>query len=200
MSKKKKSVKKLHDYWVENSSPESYLVPQERSKFLLEYVKKYMQPNAKIIELGCNVGRNLHELYQNDYKNLTGIEISKQAVEKMGTTFPDMANEIEVVHTPIEDWIKQVNTYQYDLVFTMAVLEHIHPDSEWVFEHIARISREYILTIEDENSTNWRLFPRNYKEIFEKYDFEQIEEADCKKANLEKYRLRIFKRTIRAFP
>ncbi|MFC4403913.1 class I SAM-dependent methyltransferase [Gracilibacillus xinjiangensis] len=200
MTDKKKSMEEVHNYWVRKSAPESYLIHQERSEFLLEYLQKYVHPNAQILELGCNVGRNLQTLYQNNYKKLTGIEISKQAVEKLQTTFPELAKTMNLIHSPIEDWIKNVKTYHYDLVFTMAVLEHIHPDSEWVFEHIARISREYIITIEDENTTNWRLFPRNYQAIFEKYGFEQLEENDCNKADLDKYRLRIFKRIIRAFP
>ena len=37
--------------------------------------------NLKILELGCNVGRNLNFLLNNNFKNLSGIEINMNAIE-----------------------------------------------------------------------------------------------------------------------
>ncbi|SER76162.1 Methyltransferase domain-containing protein [Gracilibacillus ureilyticus] len=198
MKNEKKSVEEVHNYWIRKSSPEAYLIHRERSEFLLPYIRKYANTDNSILEIGCNAGRNLQTLFENDFKRLAGIEISKQAVEKLKKTYPALAAQSDVIHSPVEEWIKQVPSGHFDLVFTMAVLEHIHPDSEWVFEEIARISRKHILTIEDENTTNWRLFPRNYQKIFEQFGYQQVEEKDCKKADLEKYRLRIFERIGRA--
>jgi len=78
----------------------------------------------------------------------------------------------------------------------MAVLEHIHPDSEWIFEDMARITGLYLITIEAEKAEHWRLYPRNYKNIFEKYGLKQVEESSCdKESGLGVYTLRIFKKT-----
>ena len=52
----------------------------------------------------------------------------------------------------IEDRIKDME--RCDLVFTMAVLEHIHLDSEWVFSEMARIAKKYLITIEDEKNSS----------------------------------------------
>ena len=35
-----------------------------------------------------------------------------------------------------------------DVIFTMATLEHLHPDSRFVFKEIARVASKYVLAIE----------------------------------------------------
>jgi 2-polyprenyl-3-methyl-5-hydroxy-6-metoxy-1,4-benzoquinol methylase len=50
----------------------------------------------------------------------------------------------------------------HDIVFSMAVLEHIHEDSSVVFEEMRRIARKLVVTIEDEHERGWRHFPRDY--------------------------------------
>ena len=54
----------------------------------------------------------------------------------------------------------------FDLVFTMAVLEHIHPTSVEVFDHMARIA-ERILTIEPSGfHISERQFPHEIRALF----------------------------------
>ena len=62
----------------------------------------------------------------------------------------------------------------YGLVFTMAVLQHIPPENESVFEHVARLGKYNLLVIEDETYSSSRHFPRNYKEVFEGLGMTQI--------------------------
>ncbi|MFG6150079.1 class I SAM-dependent methyltransferase [Halobacillus sp. B23F22_1] len=193
--KDRKSIEEIHDYWVNSSFPEKYASKIERSEFLTEYIKKYISKRGYILEIGCNVGRNLNHLYENGYKRLAGIEISEEAVEALKQTYPKLGEHAEILQRPIEDVVKEVHTNSFHLVFSMAVLEHIHPDSEWVFEELARISRAFIITVEAEEAENWRLFPRNYREIFEQYGFKQIEERECSEAGLKNYTLRVFKKT-----
>ena len=68
---------------------------------------------------------------------------------------------------------------EYNLVFTMAFLQHIHPDSEFILKDIARITRGYLVTIEIEDMRAWSLFPRNYRKVFEALGFRQVEQIDC---------------------
>ncbi|QGH35225.1 methyltransferase domain-containing protein [Gracilibacillus salitolerans] len=191
----KKSLKEIHEYWKNNSYPEKYRVATERSIFLLSYIEKYIQTNQRILEIGCNVGRNLHHLFENNYKELTGIEISQEAVEQLHKNYPDLAEHTDIIHASAESVLKHMEQDHYDLVFTMAVLEHIHPDSEWLFDHIARITKSYLITFEAENYEHWRIFPRDYRGIFEDLGFEQVEEATGESARLPNYTLRIFKKT-----
>ncbi|MCP3029930.1 class I SAM-dependent methyltransferase [Halobacillus sp. A1] len=190
----RKKLKEIHDYWVKSSTPDLYAQRVERSEFLTKHVKKYVAKKGKVLEVGCNVGRNLNHLFSHGYKDVTGIEISEQAVKAMKKTYPQLAKKANIIHSPVENVIKKLPTDGFDLVFSMAVLEHIHPDSDWILEEIARISGEYLITIEAETAANWRFFPRNYKEIFEKYGFRQVEEKSCEEGGLEHYTLRVFKK------
>ena len=63
--------------------------------------------------------------------------------------------------------IPKLHDESFDVVFTMAVLEHLSLESEFVFSHIIRITKNVILTIEDEFTCSSRHFPRNYRKIFE---------------------------------
>ncbi|SFM06655.1 Methyltransferase domain-containing protein [Gracilibacillus orientalis] len=190
----KKSLKEIHEYWKKNSYPETYRVATDRSIFLLNYIQNYIQGNQRILEIGCNVGRNLYHLFDNDYRQLTGIEISQEAVEQLYKNYPQLAENTDIIHAPAESVLKHMAKDHYDLVFTMAVLEHIHPDSEWLFDHIARVTKSYLITLEAEKYENWRIFPRNYREIFENLGFEQVEESTGESVKLSNYTLRIFKK------
>ena len=53
----------------------------------------------------------------------------------------------------------------FDLVFTMAVIEHIHPDEAHVFDEMVRIAHD-VLAIEPENRLTHRQFPHDVPEIF----------------------------------
>lgn len=182
-----KNRKELHQYWKrpwdEGNLPQGYLDGKARSQFLLELMKKYAKPNAKILEIGCNVGRNLNYLFQYGFKNLEGIEISEGAVQLLKQSYPEMANHTKIYNVPIEEVIRDFKDGQFDVVFTMAVLEHIHTDSEWIFPEMVRITRDFLITIEDERGITRRHFPRNYKKIFKPLGMKQIEKIHCSKVD-----------------
>lgn len=146
-----------------------------RSYFLYDIIKKYAEPTDEILEPGCRDGRNLINLYERGYHNLTGIDINSDAIESIKQNFPNYIRDVSLHTGKIEEVITEFETDKFDIVYTMAVLEHIHPDSEFVFEEIARISNEYILTIEDEQTTSPRHVPRNYEKIFTEFGFELVE-------------------------
>jgi SAM-dependent methyltransferase len=143
------------------------------TEYLVSLVKQYVKPDASIVELGCNAGRNLYQLWQAGYQNLSGVEINSGALNLMKQKFPDM--NVKAYEGSIEDRIRALG--EFDLVFTIAVLEHIHIDSEWVFEEIARKAKRYLITIEGEEKIESDLhFPRNYKSIFENLGMRQVYE------------------------
>ena len=53
----------------------------------------------------------------------------------------------------------------FELVFTMAVIEHIHPDESQVFDEMIRIGRQ-ILAIEPPGGRSHRQFPWNVPQVF----------------------------------
>jgi SAM-dependent methyltransferase len=172
------SKDEIHRYWKApddgSNQPEDYLDPKggkARSEFLLSLID--LPRDASILEVGCNVGRNLNHLHEAGYRNLTGIELSEQAVEVLRREFPHLA---DIWVGAAEDILPTFD--RFDLVFTMAVLVHIHPASEQaVFGELARIAKKLIV-IEDERSETWRHFPRRYGPIFEDFGMKQVHEAE----------------------
>lgn len=165
--------------WDGSNIPREYLEGRARSLFLVEIVKRYNKTNARILEIGSNVGRNLNYLFLAGFKELSGIEISENAVQLLKELYPEMASHVKIYNISVEELIKDFKDGEFDVVFTMAVLEHIHPDSEWVFPQVARITKHVLITIEDELSLSWRHFPRNYKDIFEPLGMKQVEALNC---------------------
>jgi len=174
----------LHNYWRnandDANAPELYLgvkdSQKKRSSFLVELVSAQVGRDAEILELGCNVGRNLHYLHQAGYSNLHAIEINEEAVRLLRESFPDTAATANIRCGTIEENIRSFGDGQIDLVFTMAVLEHVHDESAFVFQEMVRVGKT-IVTVEDERSLSERHFPRNYRSIFESLGMVQVSET-----------------------
>jgi SAM-dependent methyltransferase len=169
-----RTADELRDYWrrpPDGNVPESYRDRPERSAYLVELVGRHAGRDARILEIGCNVGRNLHHLWVAGYHGLTGVEISEDAIVALRGSFPDTAANATLLVGAAEETLPTFADGAFDLTFTMAVLEHIHPDSEAIFDEIRRITSGVLITIEDERSRSWRHFARDYGAIFGARDF-----------------------------
>ncbi|MGA9217648.1 MAG: class I SAM-dependent methyltransferase [Nitrososphaeraceae archaeon] len=177
------SREKLYSYWKTPNdrwnSPELYLQGHERSEFLVSIVKRYLNHEDSILEVGCNVGRNMQFLFDAGFRNLSAVEISAKALELLKLKFPIIAKSSRIYNSTIEDWVQSYSSLQFDLIFAMAVLEHLHWDSDWVFSYLSKMSKKYLVIIEDEWQVSNRHFPRNYKDIFENLGMTQLEEINC---------------------
>lgn len=172
------------NYWKnpsERNSPAKYQKHSKRSQFLVDFFKENNIPlNANIIELGCNCGRNLNFLFNNGYKNLTGVDINPEAIKLMKQYFPKIKVKTKVGELE-KVLVREKKTY--DVVFSMAVLHHIHQNNIWVFEHIARICSDKLCIIEYKSDPK-----RNYKKIFENYGFKTIKNViDDNKVGIKGY-------------
>ena len=116
----------------------------------------------------------------------------------MKASYPEMAEQVTLFNRPVEDVITELGDNAYDVVFTMAVLMHIHPESEWVFAEMVRITKKHLILIEYEESVesqNWRVFQRNYANVFEPLGMRQICSYKCSgDAILEGYYTRVFEK------
>jgi glycosyltransferase involved in cell wall biosynthesis len=92
----------------------------------LDYVKSFSFPaDSKILDVGCNYGSLVFNLYNLGYKNVFGIEIDKNAIEKGKVFYPEISDNL-IVHNankiPFEG-------DTFDVVLMFDVIEHI-PDVE----------------------------------------------------------------------
>jgi SAM-dependent methyltransferase len=159
------------DFWRCSHDPRRYLnASHERTDALVTAIQALNVECPAILEIGCNAGRNLFGLWDAGYRDLTGIEINPAAIRCMREARPECI--INAVPHAVEDVIRQMPTDYYDVVFTMAVLMHLHPKSNWVLGEMVRTCAHYIMTIEHETSCRFdgqgiqRHFPRPYSGIF----------------------------------
>jgi len=99
--------------------------------------------DARILEVGCNIGLQLNGLQQQGFTNLYGIELQHYAVEKA----KEMTKGINIIQgsgfdIPYKDGF-------FDLVCTNGVLIHIAPkDLPKIMSEIYRCSKAYIAGFE----------------------------------------------------
>ncbi|MCK5293373.1 MAG: methyltransferase domain-containing protein [Arcobacteraceae bacterium] len=104
---------------------------------------KDIPKDAKILEVGTNIGNQLFHLQSMGFTNLYGIEIQDRAIN-YAKTRTDNLNIIkgDALDIPFKDSF-------FDLVFTSGVLIHISPDNiNSVIKEMNRVSNKYILGFE----------------------------------------------------
>jgi SAM-dependent methyltransferase len=143
--------------WEERSgeySPDyyAYYGPNETSELLRARLDSAVASDASILELGCSSGRHLARLHEAGYEDLHGIEINDEALSVMEETYPDLAEAGTFYIDAIEETVPQFDDDRFDVVFSIETLQHLHPDDEWVFDEVARITGERLLTVENEGS------------------------------------------------
>lgn len=139
-----KNIQDLDNLYIKNFGITRTSLNKE---FLLDLPR-----DIKVLEVGCNVGAQLIGLQELGFEDLTGIEISKKAIEqaKQNTKNINFLNA-SALNLPFKD-------NSFDLVFTAGVLIHIHPgDLNKVIDEIYRTSKNYIL--------GWEYFSEECQEI-----------------------------------
>lgn len=141
----------LYDFMSqERAHGQYYPTPRQwssRSQTILNALGRRISREDRILEIGCNTGRNLNHLRQAGYRHVYGMEISEHAVRRMRVEYPSLA-DVPVDTGPAEVSIKRYATKSIDVIITMAMLEHLHPQSRYLFDEIARVARKYVLAIE----------------------------------------------------
>jgi SAM-dependent methyltransferase len=103
-----------------------------------------------VLELGCGSGRHLEHLANDGFEDLSGVDINAEAFDTMRETYPTLATAGTFHCGPIEELIEDFDNGQFDAVYSVETLQHLHPDVEWVFEEVARITDEILVTAEIE--------------------------------------------------
>jgi SAM-dependent methyltransferase len=129
----------------------AYYGPNETSEFVREVVAGLATESPTILELGCSSGRHLAHLHEHGYRDLVGIEINDDAIAVMEDVYPDLAAAATVHVDAIEDVITEFPADSVDVVFSAETLQHIHRDHTWVFDEVARVTADRLVTVERES-------------------------------------------------
>lgn len=145
----------VRDTWTNRASEYSpayyaYYGPDETSTLIRDTLSEYLHRDAAVLELGCGSGRHLAHLADYGFENLSGVDINAEAFDVMREYYPLVATNGTFHCSPIEDIITDFDDGQFDAVYTVETLQHLHPDVEWVFEEVARITDTILVTAEIE--------------------------------------------------
>lgn len=194
--------------WAERSgeySPEYYAHygPDETSESIRDILDRFVSRDASILELGCSSGRHLSHLYEHGFSDLTGIEINDEAFDVMDDAYPDLADDGTFYLGAIEDLVEQFESGQFDAVYSVETLQHIHPDAEWVFGEISRITDELLITVENEGGVDhprqtdtdvnyvngeFPLYYRDWDRIFSALGFTEVDSTSGKRDTIRVFR------------
>lgn len=180
--------------WAERSgkySPSYYaeLGPNEVSDTLVSVLDHYVHDDAAILELGCGSGRHLEHLRSHGYDNLTGVDINETSFEVMAEQYPVLYQTGTFHCGAVEDLVAELADESFDVVYTVEMLQHVHPDDEWVFEAVAGLTDDLLITAENEGNSPQRgrdetdvsyvdddfpLYHRNWKQVFSELGLAQL--------------------------
>ena len=127
---------------------------------------KNIPAEARILEVGCNIGNQLLLLQRLGYSNLYGVDIQDYALEiaRSRTKNVNLAQASSFA-LPYE------NKY-FDLVFTSGVLIHVSPeDLPAALDEIHRCARSYIWGFEYYASSKTEINYRGHGELLWKMDY-----------------------------
>jgi len=201
--------------WVDRSgaySPDyyAYYGPNETSELLRERLDAVVGTDAAVLELGCSSGRHLAHLREHGYRDLHGVDVNADAFDVMADAYPDLHDAGTFYEATIEDAVGEFEDDRFDAVYSVETLQHVHPDHEWAFDEIARVTDDLLVTVENEGGPNGKadtagdgeeidrredidrsedpddpevnyvnddlpLYYRNWKQVFTKRGFEQVE-------------------------
>lgn len=172
--------------------------PDRTSESLVDVFDGELDPEARILELGCSSGRHLAHLQTNGFSHLTGIELNPDAFDVMADYYPDLAATGTFQEGSIEEEIGSYNDNAFDATFSVETLQHIHPDAEWVFAEVARVTGQLLITVENEGeeqhgvnyvNDEFPLYYRDWNAVFNDIGLEQTEVRESDRDTLRVFRV-----------
>lgn len=184
------SQARVQEYWATRTSEGSDNRPIDYADkptpivdFLHDFWSPEVQPTDRILELGTNAGANLAHLSRLGYRRLAGVEINPHALQQLRDSFPDLAEQADLIEGSFEAVLPTLADDSADVVFTMAVLLHVHPASNAVLDHMARIAHRHVCVIESESVTLPYIYARDYGRVFAVRGWREIKRVDINPAD-----------------
>lgn len=152
---------KQQEYWNHVSGQKEFTTPFQANEFA-----KYVEPDGYILDIGCGYGRTLNELYQNEYRNLIGMDFSSGMIERGKQQFPylDLREQ--------KDAAIDLPDASADAVILFAVLTCIrtNEEQEQLLAEIKRVLKpqgilyvnDFLLNTDERNLSRYQKFEETY--------------------------------------
>jgi SAM-dependent methyltransferase len=141
--------------WAERSGEYSpayyaYRGPDETSEAVRAVLTEYCSTSASVMELGCGPGRHLAHLHDAGFSDLSGLDVNSEAFDVLAEEYPELDAAGEFTCETIESAVPEYADDQFDAMYSVETLQHVHPDEAWVFAEIARVAGKLLVTVENE--------------------------------------------------
>jgi 2-polyprenyl-3-methyl-5-hydroxy-6-metoxy-1,4-benzoquinol methylase len=147
---------------------DKYTQDRPQAPHLLKEVEDRAKKSETILDLGCNCGYYLQALKRLGFTRLTGVDISKQAIEYGQKEFDLQGVDLHVgsFEVVLRGFVKQKK--QFDLIFSMgATIELVHPSFD-IVKYLGLLSSKYVVLFISE----WgHATPRLYEYEFQRHGF-----------------------------
>ena len=180
--------------WAERTGEYSptyyaYRGPDETSETIRALLADQVGRDAAVLEVGCSAGRHLAHLRDDGFRDLHGVEINPDAMDVMADTYPRLAAEGTFRVAALGDVLPEFTDGAFNAVYSVETLQHVHPDDDAVFDELARVAGEFVVTVENEDPddagddadpdvTNvngeFPLYHRNWERVFASRGFTQV--------------------------
>ncbi|WP_277543457.1 class I SAM-dependent methyltransferase [Haloarcula laminariae] len=192
----------VREAWADRSgeySPTYYAHygPDETSELVRAKIGAHCGTDPRVLEVGCGVGRHLAALAEAGFTDLAGVDVNADALDVLDETYPELAAEGEFHADTIEAYLDDVETDAFDAAFSVETLQHIHPDETWVFEELARVTSDLLITVENESGEygtanhvddQLPLYYRDWRAVFTDLGFDEVESAERKRDTVRVFR------------
>ena len=150
-------------------NPFNYLEIDDQAWILLNEVDRHAPDHeTAILDLGCNSGRHLDQLWRRGYRNLTGVDGMGEALRIMGENFPQMTADAHIHHDLFQRLLTRQQDGAFDLVYSHgATVELVHPSFD-IVRHLCRVTRRHVILLIDENQ---HAYPRFWQHEFRRNGF-----------------------------
>ena len=114
--------------------------------------------NARILDLGCNTGRHLHILAEMGFKNLTGVDAMKEALDESSRVFVSTSGKRTLKHDLFQSFLLKQKSNSFDTIYSFSVtIEIVHPSFPIVKE-LCRVAKTNVILILNEHMAGWPRF------------------------------------------
>lgn len=175
----------------------AYFGTDEVSDAVLDALDATVGRDASVLELGCSAGRHLAHLHAAGYRDLTGVEINPTARDVLTDAYPALAAAGTFHFDAIEAVVTEFATGGFDAVFSVETLQHIHPDHAWVFEEVARVADDALVTVELEADDDGSgtlvdgavpIYHRDWRSVFTDLGLVEVDSTGVKRDTLRVFR------------
>ena len=147
----------------------AYVKADDFSDSLVRELARLAETDDSILDICCNVGRNLNALAECGYHELLGVDIMAEAISKAPEVFPVLQSARLTVSNAV-DFLQALPPLSVDWAITQsATVELIHPSFR-LHHELKRVVRKGLVLVIDERGHS---YPRYWRYLLKRSGFEE---------------------------